>query len=387
MEQLGQSQVFPYVKGLARVRPFILLTFEKSVDLNDLTRRKQFELMTKEIGIKWIPLRYHHKPSSISKIYDILIGFMVCIYICTFCKIKIVHARGYVAAVLGLWLKNIFRVRFIFDMRGFWVDQRIELGIWHEGTIIVRFARWMESKFLQSADVVFALSSAAVLAMKKWPAVIDRDIRFEVVTTCTDLNLFKPPLSIDRSNVGRNFTLGYVGNAGPGYKLDPVFEMYRAIQRIEPLAKLKIVNRNDHVLIKEKLNAYGIKNNEVELISCEYPEVPSEMWGIDLGIFFYEWRKTHVSSVPTRMGEFLACGVPCLSDENGAGFLNILENEGVGIVLRSMDLAQINLAAKQAVMIAKQEDIRSKCVDVAKRHFSLEVGVKNYERVYCDLES
>ena len=386
MEQLGQSQVLPYVRSLAKVRPFILVTFEKHADLVNLQRRAQFEVLMRKAGVKWITLRYHHKPTSISKLYDILVGFLVCVYICATSSINIVHSRGYIAAVIGLWIKYLFGVRFIFDMRGFWIDQRIEIGIWREDTIIVRIARFMETKFLQRADVVFALSSAAVCAMKQWPAVIGSKIRFEVVTTCTDLDLFKLPPRNVRKRTDAQFTVGYVGNAGPGYKFDSVLEMYQAIKRIKPLAKLKIVNRNDHILIKEKLKAHGFDSHEVELISCDYPQVPLQMWGIDLGIFFYEWRKANVSSVPTRMGEFLACGVPCLSDESSVGFLNILENENVGVVLRSMESSEINDAALRAVNLATQDDIDLMCACVARLHFSLEVGVANYERIYSELE-
>lgn len=386
MEQLGQSQVLPYLRGLARGRPIILLTYEKSVDLDDVARRARFAAMAREAGIRWIPLRYHRKPYTIAKAYDLAIGFAVCVFLFSTGPIQIVHARGYVVSVLALWLKCIFGVRFIFDMRGFWVDQRIELGNWREGSTIVRFARWMEAKFLQRADVVFALSSAAVLAMKQWPAVVGRHVRFEVVTTCTDLELFRPPPGGAQARADEPLTLGYVGSAGRGYRFDPVLEMYLAIRRIIPEARLKIVNRNDHALIKERLKAHGIDIGAVELTACDHPQVASEMWGMDLGLFFYEWRKTHVSSVPTRMGEFLACGVPCVSDVSGAGIVDILEKEGVGIALRALDAAQIDEAAVKAISLATRDDVRKKCVDVAQRHFSLETGVAMYERIYRELE-
>ncbi len=301
-------------------------------------------------------------------------------------RVQIVHARGYISSVIALWLKRIFKIRFIFDMRGFWIDQRVELGIWREGTMIVRFARWLEAGFLQRADVVFVLSPAAVLAMKSWPAVIGRDIRFEVVTTCTNLELFKPPPDGLRVRYNKFFTLGYVGNAGRGYCFDPVLKIYIAIRGLIPDARFKIVNRNDHDLIKGRLAAYGVDVADVELIACDYPQVPSEIWGIDLGVFFYEWKKTHVSSVPTRMGDFLACGVPCISDVSGAGILEILEKEGVGVALRDHGVASIDAAAAKGISLASNIEIRRKCVEVAQQCFSLETGVSTYERVYRDLE-
>ncbi len=386
MEQLGQSQVLPYLRGLARGRPIILITYEKSIDLDDRQRRSCFAAVARDAGIRWIPLRYHRKPSTIATAYDLAIGFVVCAYLFSTLQIQIVHARGYVVSVIALLLKRIFGVRFIFDMRGFWVDQRVELGLWREGSVILRLARWLEAKFLQQADVVFALSSAAVLEMKQWPAVIGRSVQFEVVTTCTDLDLFKPQPDRTEALANKPLTLGYVGNAGRGYQFDPVIEMYLAIRRLMPEARLKIVNRNDHELIKEKLRARGVNIGTIELIACDYQEVPAEIWEMDLGLFFYEWRKTHASSVPTRMGEFLACGVPCVSDVSGAGIVDILEKEGVGIALRALDEASIEDAAFKAIRLATSYQIKNKCIDVAHRYFSLEAGVATYERIYCMLE-
>ena len=387
MEQLGQSQVLPYLRGLSPGRSIILVSYEKSADFDDVVRRARFAVITREAGVRWIPLRYHRRPSTIATVYDLAVGFLVCLFLFCTARFQIVHARGYVVSVLALVLKQLFGVHFIFDMRGFWVDQRIELGIWLEGSVILRIARWMEARFIQQADVVLVLSAAAVLAMRRWPAVVGRRVRFEVVTTCTDLDLFRPPPTGINSRKDKPLTLGYVGNAGRGYNFEPVLDMFLAIRRLVPEARLKIVNRNDHVLIKERLVAVGIDPSEIELISCDYPQVPSEIWGMDLGLFFYEWRKTHVSSVPTRMGEFLACGVPCVSDVSGAGIVDILEREGVGIALRALDGAAINEAAVKAISLATRDDIRIKCVEVAQRHFALDAGVATYERIYRDFEA
>ena len=387
MEQLGQSQILPYLRGLAVGRNIILVTYEKSDDLDDSVRRAKFVDETCKAGIRWIPLRYHRTPSAIATAYDLTIGFLVCTFLFITNKIQIVHARGYVVSILALGLKYVFGVRFIFDMRAFYVDQLLELGIWREGSIISRFARWLETKFLQKADVVFALSHAAVDAMRQWPATIGRAIRFEVVTTCTNLELFKPAPFRVQARTDKPFTLGYVGNAGRGYQFDLVLKVYLAILRVIPGARLKIVNRNDHSMINNLLNVYGIDIRSVELIACDYPQVASEIWGMDLGVFFYKWsKKTRVSSVPTRMGEFLACGVPCLSDISGAGIVDILEKEGVGIAMRNLDEVSIDEVAIKAVELATRDDISRMCVDVAKRHFSLESGIATYERVYHDLE-
>ena len=77
MDQLGQSQVLPYLKGLTHGRSITLITYEKSHNFDDNSRRSHFAAVTENAGIRWIPLRYHQKLSTISTTYDILIGFLV----------------------------------------------------------------------------------------------------------------------------------------------------------------------------------------------------------------------------------------------------------------------------------------------------------------------
>ena len=52
------------------------------------------------------------------------------ISIATDSKIDIVHCRGYIASLLGAKCKKKYGTKFIFDMRGFLADERIEGGIW-----------------------------------------------------------------------------------------------------------------------------------------------------------------------------------------------------------------------------------------------------------------
>ncbi len=42
----------------------------------------------------------------------------------------LVHCRSYITALVGLWMKKKFGVKVIFDMRGFWADERVDGGLW-----------------------------------------------------------------------------------------------------------------------------------------------------------------------------------------------------------------------------------------------------------------
>ncbi len=42
----------------------------------------------------------------------------------------IVHCRSYITALAGIWMKRKWGVKFVFDMRGFWADERVDGNIW-----------------------------------------------------------------------------------------------------------------------------------------------------------------------------------------------------------------------------------------------------------------
>jgi len=124
LEPLGQSQVLPYLRELAGEFAFTILSFEKPQDLHDSQRRRQLQKQLETAGIKWIPLRYHKWPSVPATAFDIMHGVVRGIGVAMRQVPKIVHVRGYVPGVIGLVLKRAAGMRLIFDMRGFWPDEK-----------------------------------------------------------------------------------------------------------------------------------------------------------------------------------------------------------------------------------------------------------------------
>ena len=51
-------------------------------------------------------------------------------------RLQIIHARSYVAYIIALAIKRITGIKFLFDMRGFWADERVEGGLWKKQEFI-----------------------------------------------------------------------------------------------------------------------------------------------------------------------------------------------------------------------------------------------------------
>lgn len=386
LEPLGQSQVLQYVKKLALDHTITLISYEKKHDWDDKGRRNALIDEVRRAGIEWHPLRYHKRPTALATSYDICIGLVLAGWLVWRRKIQIVHARSYVVSATALVLKAVFGVKFIFDMRGFWADEKADNGDWIKGSILYRVAKWFEQRFLLAADRIISLTQAAVDEMGRLVYLQGRTLPIEVITTCTNLEHFR------RYQVGRagsagptTFTLGYVGSATFSYLFDETLECFKLLREMEPTAKLLVLNCGQHEYIKERIARHRIDGRWAELRMAGFIELPNQYSRMDAGMFFIRRTYSKIAMAPTKLGEFLACGVPCLSNAGVGDMTSILEGERVGVILRNFDPDSMKVALGRLLALARSPETRERCRLVAGRYFSLESGVRSYDRIYRSL--
>jgi len=310
--------------------------------------------------------------------YDLAIGFAVCARAIRRYDVDIVHTRSYVPSVLGLLCKRVFGTSFAFDMRGFWADERVDGGMWDENGRLYRTAKWFETKFLTHADVVVSLTEAGIEAMRAFEHVDTNDTRFEMIPTCVDLELFAP----QPDNRDEEFVLGYVGSVGTWYLFDDVLECFELLQGRKPNSRLLILNQGDHDYVRDRLAEFDIDESAVELKAVDHEEVPAEMNRTDAGIFFYTPTFSKKGTSPTKMGEFLACGIPCLSNAAVGDVESILEGNDVGIALKSFDMEAKERAVDRLLELSADPTTAERCREVAESYYSLEAGVQDYNEIY-----
>ena len=387
LEPLGQSQVLAYLKRLANGRRIHLISFEKADDWANVAERVRLARDIASAGIAWHPLRYHKTPSVLATAFDIMQGIIVGVWLCVRYKIKIIHARSYIPSVIALTLKKLFNVKYIFDMRGFWADERIDGGLWPKGGRIYRVAKWFEKRFLLSADSVVSLTNAAVDEMKKFDYLQGRLPNFKVITTCTDLNLFDFKKTNINNSSKESFVLGYVGSVGVWYLFDETLNCFKLILEKVPSAQLHIINRGGHQYIRERLIDKRINPNNVMIETSDHAGVAKAMQSMDVGIFFIKPVYSKMSSAPTKLGEFLGCGIPCLSNTKVGDMAVILNDEKVGVALDSFDETSMKLGIEELMTLLNDPEIRERCRSTALKYFSLDIGVRSYNHIYNRLIS
>ena len=379
LEPLGQSQVLAYLTRLAVDRSIHLISFEKPEDWANVVERQRLAREISVAGITWHPLRYHKRPSALATAWDIFCGASLGLWLVLQYRLRIVHARSYVASVMALFIKNLTGVTFIFDMRGFWVDERVDGGLWPKGGRMFGVAKAFERRFFRSADHVVSLTNAAVREIRHFDYLQERMPPVTVIPTCADLTRFTPS-SRDRGTAG--FVLGYVGSVGTWYLFDEVATCFAHLLRLRPDSRFLIVNRGEHAYIKCKLRAFGVPESIVDLVNVPHAEVPAQIARMDAGVFFIKPVFSKQASAPTKLAEFLGCGIPCLGNAGVGDMADLLEYEQVGIAISSFDESQMIAGLQRLFRLVADPDTRKRCVSAAQRHFSLDEGVARYRAIY-----
>ena len=381
LEPLGQSQVIAYLERLAGERCIHLLSFEKPEDWADPDRRERAGSRLRAAGIHWHPRRYHKRPSVLATAWDIGIGTLCALWLVLRHRLRIVHARSYVAAVTALAVRRLTGATFVFDMRGFWADERVDGGLWPRQGRMYRLAKWFERRFLLDADHVVSLTHAAAREIEQFDYLLGNVPPITVIPTCADLERFSP-VAAPREG----FVLGYVGSAGTWYLFDAAVACFAQLLKLRPEARWLIVNRKEHGYIRERLLAGGVPLDAVELREADHRDMPAQMARMHAGMFFIKPVFSKQASAPTKLAEFLGCGIPCLANTGVGDMAQILDEERVGVAIDRFDADALMTGLQRLLSLLEEPGIQQRCVTAAQKHFSLEQGVAQYAGIYRSLE-
>ncbi|MDQ3277991.1 MAG: glycosyltransferase, partial [Bacteroidota bacterium] len=233
---LGQSQILPYVLQLVKEGyGFTILSFEKADEFEK--NREKISRLLQDQGIGWEPLTFTTKPPILAKIYDLMRMKAAAQKLHKRRQFQLVHCRSYVAGQIGLLLKKKFGCRFLFDMRGFWVDERVDGNMWDLSKAFYRrlYQRYkkIEKELLAGADHIVALTENGKEELVTNYAVPPQKIT--VVPCCVDTNFFDPStvsseaiaaLKQDLQIRPEDYILTYIGKLGTWYMLNEMLDFY-----------------------------------------------------------------------------------------------------------------------------------------------------------------
>lgn len=386
LEPLGASQVVAYVERLAADHAMTLLSFEKRDDLADRARVTAMEKRLEASGVTWIRLRYHKKPPVVSTMFDCVVGIWHARRVCRRDHVRIVHARSYVPALIALGSRRASGAAFLFDMRGFWVDEKVEAGHWRSGGMLYRIGKWWERRFYAAADGVVSLTAAGARAIPELGVKMSPGTPIEVIPTCADLQRFSPGPKdaelLERFGLAGAPVIGCVGTMGNWYMRQEMIDCLAVFAGAWPELRILIVTRDDREALRADLERAGVPGGRLAITSASFEEMPRYVRLFDVGLFFIKPSFSKRASAATKLAEFLGCGVPVVINDGVGDSGTIVRDGGAGVVLASLDARAFRAALGQVRAVISDPAVAGRCRQVARDTFDLDVGVERYTALY-----
>lgn len=391
-DPLGQSQVIPYLQGLTQQGySFTIISFEKPKQFQK--GKDQIQSLLDDSGIYWVPLTYHRSPPVLATLYDVWRMRWKAYELQQTYNFRIVHCRSYIPALIGMAMKRRLGVKFVFDMRGFWADERVEGGLWNLKNPVYRFIfnyfKRRERELLSYADYTITLTHKAKQVIHQWKNIQRQPISIQVIPCCVDIELFDPAkINQSAQNALRNqlgipdnaFVLSYLGSLGTWYMAEEMLNFFSVLQQSRPDAFFLFITQGLPKTIQQLGQQQGIDANKIVVASATRLEVPLYLSLSNWSVFFIKPVFSKQGSSATKMGEIMSMGIPLVTNRGIGDSDIIVQESGVGVLTDPRhNQAAIDAIAHGSAIPAKH--IRTAAIT----HFSLLKGVTAYRKVYQQL--
>jgi len=383
-DPLGQSQILPYLEGLSKEGySFTIISFEKKKAFRQ--RRALIEDIVKRNNIEWHPLPYHKFPPVLSTLYDIFRLYKKSTALHRQKTFIIVHCRSYITSLIGLRMLKKYKIRFIFDMRGFWADERVDGGLWNLKNpvyrIIYNFFKRAEQQFLNEADHIVALTQNARNEIISWGILTP----VSVIPCCVDLSLFNPDRISEEQKVKLRNALGisekqivllYLGSLGTWYMVNEMLSFFSILKEREPDAKFLILSPDTWDFQKQPFS------KDIILKQAERKDVPAYISLAYASVFFIKPAFSKKASSATKMAELMAMHIPVITNTGWGDAEHIINEANAGVLVYSLDMKNYQKAVDSLISGPRQSYADA---FVIKEQFSLTKGVELYKALYQDV--
>lgn len=398
VENLGQSQVLPYLRGLARHGADIeIVSFElPGADAGAIERLRE-DLRAASIG--WYPLRRTMGGSLPRKVGEAAQGVLAALGKALRRRPHIVHGRSYFpTAICDAVTALSPRSKLLFDCRGMIGDEYVDCGYWQRESLEYRLVKTYERRLFRRSDGIVVLTRA----LRDWlrdGAVVGPRPLLEVVPCCVDMNRFAPDAGArarvrEELGLGDRLTLVYAGSLGTWYLEPEMASFARALRARARAAGREVAfacfTPSDASSLRRLVEAAGFTSDEIVVRRVAPRDMPAHLAVGDIGLSFIQSCFSKKGSSPTKVAEYLACGLPVVVNGDIGDQRDLAVETNACIVLPGFGAADIDQAAQAAFALASRpiEERIAAAREVARRHFGLEeVGVSRYVKLYEALAS
>ncbi len=390
-DPLGQSQVLPYLEGLTKKGYKISIISSEKPDRFE-KNKAIITNICKRAQIDWHPIAYKQSPPVISALSNIKRMKKLAVTLHKQKKFSLIHCRSYIPMFTGVFLKKRFGLKLLFDIRGFWPDERVDGGLWKLSNpfwkAIYLFFKKKEKHFFEAADHIISLTDNAKREIHSWD-IKGNPKPISIIPCCADLDHFsyhqldehkKTALMKSLNLNEQDFIITYLGSLGTFYAVKEMLLYFKQLKAENPNAKFLIMTASPNQIIWELAQELEIDKADIRITKLDRKDVPT---GLSLGkysLIFYQENFSRKACSPTKLGELMGLGIPSVCSPNIGDTSAIIEKTNAGITIKNFTDSSIKAAIQQMEVVMQTDKTHIR--NGAKQVFNLSDGIEKYYSVY-----
>jgi glycosyltransferase involved in cell wall biosynthesis len=174
----------------------------------------------------------------------------------------------------------------------------------------------------------------------------------------------------------------YLGSLGADYLLAQMMALFRELRRLRPDAVFLFLANNGRELAEAEAAAHDVPLEALRFTSADRRDVPEYVALASLSAVFIRPTLSKAGCSPTKLGELFAMNVPIVANAGYGDIDRIVSRERNGSALVA-DFEPETL--RRALEIVLSHRLPDGAIRAASGEFSLEEGVRRYDRIYRKL--
>jgi glycosyltransferase involved in cell wall biosynthesis len=177
--------------------------------------------------------------------------------------------------------------------------------------------------------------------------------------------------------------VSYVGSFGGWYMTEEMLDFFAAARDHDPRTAIMILTTRDKESVLQKVRARGFLEGDYFVDSVAPEELPAYLCATDVAVSFIKSCYSKQSSSPTKIAEYLFCGLPIVANRGVGDVDEVIGGMGLGTLIEDFSLESYQSAIEA---INELGDVADQCRAFAAKELNLEtVGGVRYRRMYARL--
>jgi glycosyltransferase involved in cell wall biosynthesis len=281
---------------------------------------------------------------------------------------------GFAACLIA----RLRRIPYVLNVSDLWPDHLAGVGVLKESSPLYRLMAWIVRTCYAPARSIVAMTP---LLEERIRQRVKDPSKVTTILNGVDLSRFRPDPAgrtfAGRHDIGGGPIVSFIGTFATAYDFDCMVTVIERCARSVPKATFLFVGTGSQMGAMGSRLAACPNVRMIEWLQAD--EVPLAWQSSDMAWWILRDSDLARGTIPAKLFEAFACGVPVVAGQRGVG-ADVIERSGGGIVVTPGDVTATVAAIERILLSSTERRQRSAAARAwAETHFDAAIGAQRYE--------